>query len=220
MFNTTLIGRLTKDPEQKTTTGGSVYTNFRVAVNNGKDKAGADKPATFIDCSVFGKTGEFAMNYARKGARVCVSGSLEVGMYTNKNTGEAMLSVSVMADAVELIDWPDKDQAAPVQQQGYPQQQQLSVQQPGYPPQGQYGTPPQGQPPMQQGYPPQGQYAPAPPPGYPPQGQYGTPPAAGQPAYPPQNQAPPQGYPPQQNYGASPQGQQPPGATPWANSPI
>lgn len=202
MFNATLIGRLTRDPETKATAAGSAYTKFSIAVNNGKDKSGADKPATFVDCSVFGKTGEFVMSYARKGARVCISAAMEVGSYQNKNTGETMLSVSAMVDTVELIDWPDRDQAAPAQQ-GYQPQQPGYGTPPTYPPQGQYGVPPQGQQP----------------PAYQQQGQYAAPPAVGQQAYPPQNQVPPQGY-PMQNQGYPPQGQQPPAATPWANSPI
>lgn len=197
MFNATLMGRLTRDPETKATAAGSAYTKFSIAVNNGKDKSGADKPATFVDCSVFGKTGEFVMNYARKGARVCISAAMEVGSYQNKNTGETMLSVSAMVDTVELIDWPDRDQAAPAQQ-GYQPQQPGYGTPPTYPPQGQYGVPPQGQqPPVHQGYPPQQHY--------------GVPPVAAPPVYPPQGQLPQQGYPTQG---------QPPAAAPWLNSPL
>lgn len=212
MFNATLMGRLTKDPEQKTTTTGAAYASFRIAINNGKDRSGAEKPTTFVECSVFGKTGEFVTSYARKGARVVISAGMEIGTYQNKNTGETMLSVSAMVDTVELIDWPDKDQAPAVApQQAYQQPPQY-----GAPPAQQYGAPPQA----------------AVPPVYPPQQvQYAAPPAQGyqQQQLQPQYTAPPvaqqYGAPPvQQQYAAAPQQasvqQQAPAATPWGNSPI
>lgn len=201
MFNAVLMGRLVRDPETKATTTGSTYSKFSIAINNGKDKSGADKPATFVECSAFGKTGEFVMNYARKGARVCISAAMEVGTYQNKNTGENMLSVSAMVDTVELIDWPDKDQPQQaLAHPAYPPQQQQYGAPPAYPQQaGQYGVPPQ-QAPAQQNYPPQQQ-------------QLGAPPAYPQQGYPQQQQLPvQQGYAPQQG--------QPAAAPPWSNSPI
>ena len=86
--------------------------------------------------------------------------------------------------------YPQPPQGYPVQQQGYPPQQQQ-----GYPPQQQQGYPPQqqqGYPPQQQGYPPQQQQQ-----GYPPQQQ--------QQGYPPEQQ--PQGYPPPAQPGDKPPGQ-------------
>ena len=73
MSNTiTLVGRLTKDPETKETSGG-IITKFSVACDN-DDK---DKTTTFFNCTAFGKSAEFVAKYITKGRLVMVSGSIK-----------------------------------------------------------------------------------------------------------------------------------------------
>lgn len=75
-FNqTTLVGRLTKDPESRTSKSGSSVVNFSIAVNRHL-KDGSDK-ANFFDVIVFGQTAAFVSEYLKKGDLVLVSGSLE-----------------------------------------------------------------------------------------------------------------------------------------------
>lgn len=197
MFNAFLVGRLTADPESKVTKTSNVqYTAFNLAVNQGKDAQGQDKTA-FINCSVYGKMGETVMQYLSKGKRVALTVNInDIGAYTTQN-GNVKASINARVDSLDIIDWPEKNQAAPNQQhpQTAPQQQ------------AQYGLPPQ-----QAAYaPPQGQYAPQPtaPPQYQTQNQ---PPQ--QPPYPPQ-----QGYPQQLPQGY-PQQQQQTTTAPWTNSPL
>lgn len=62
MCHVTIIGRLTRDPEQKIPASGNPYTRMRLAWNNRKDDPG------YIDATLFGKTGEVAAKYLTKAA--------------------------------------------------------------------------------------------------------------------------------------------------------
>ena len=55
MNNVSLVGRLTRDPEIKTTNSGSSYARFSIAV----DRRGKDAGTDFINIVAFGKTSEF-----------------------------------------------------------------------------------------------------------------------------------------------------------------
>ncbi len=70
----TIHGRLTRDPELKTSSSGSEYCKFTVAVDryNGKEKE-----TDFFDCTAFGKTGVAINQYIKKGREIIVSGSME-----------------------------------------------------------------------------------------------------------------------------------------------
>lgn len=69
MFQGTIIGRLTVDPEQKVPASGNPYTRLRLAYNHRKDEPG------YIDATLFGKTGEIAAQYLKKGAHICIAGA-------------------------------------------------------------------------------------------------------------------------------------------------
>lgn len=68
MCHVTIIGRLTRDPEQKIPASGNPYTRMRVAWNNRKDEPG------YIDATMFGKSGEVAAKYLTKGSQLCIAG--------------------------------------------------------------------------------------------------------------------------------------------------
>lgn len=76
-----LVGRLTKDPESRYTAGDNplCITTYTLAVDR-KKKGEAD----FIKCKAFGRQGEFADKYFKKGLRVSVAGRIETGSYTNR----------------------------------------------------------------------------------------------------------------------------------------
>lgn len=69
MFQGTIIGRLTQDPEQKVSSSGTTYTRLRLAWNHKKDEPG------YIDATVFGKTAEVAATYLKKGSHICLAGA-------------------------------------------------------------------------------------------------------------------------------------------------
>lgn len=78
-----LTGRLTKDPELKSSERTSVC-HFGVAVNR-QFKRDGDPDADFINCTAFGKNAEFISKYFRKGSKIDLQGSWRTGSYEGKN---------------------------------------------------------------------------------------------------------------------------------------
>ena len=66
MISATIFGRLTKEPDTRTTQSGTSVCNISIAVNHGKDAQGQDI-TTFVDCAAFGQTIETIQKYCRKG---------------------------------------------------------------------------------------------------------------------------------------------------------
>lgn len=94
-----LLGRLTADPELRSTQGGKKVTSFTLAVNrNGKD-AGTD----FIDIVAWEKTAEFICRYFRKGQQVAVSGRISTRSWEDQNGGKRK-SVEVVAEEVHFAE--------------------------------------------------------------------------------------------------------------------
>lgn len=81
-----IMGRLTGDPETRfLQSSTNSVTRFTVAVERNYKAANAEKPETdFINCVAWNKTGEFIEKHFRKGSMIAVTGSLELGSYTNK----------------------------------------------------------------------------------------------------------------------------------------
>ena len=74
----TIMGRLTRDPELRTTQRGVSVTSFTVAVDRdfgGRD--GGERQTDFIDCVAWRQTGEFVSKYFHKGSMIVVSGRLQ-----------------------------------------------------------------------------------------------------------------------------------------------
>ena len=79
--NVTLGGRLTGDPEIKTTNSGNNMAVFNLAVNR-RDQS---EPKTdFFRCIAWGKTAEFISQYFRKGSGILIDGSIQTGSYTDQ----------------------------------------------------------------------------------------------------------------------------------------
>ena len=81
-----LMGRLTKDPEVRYTQGGepTAIARYTLAVNKRFKRAG-ETDADFIGCVAFGKVGEFAEKYLRKGQMIGVIGRLQVRSWEDQN---------------------------------------------------------------------------------------------------------------------------------------
>ncbi len=97
-----LMGRLTRDPEQRTTTTGKTIANFSIAV----DRAGQDDSADFFDVTAWEKLGELVMQYLAKGRRVLVQGRLRQDSWDDKETGKKRTRVEVVATDVTFLDSP------------------------------------------------------------------------------------------------------------------
>lgn len=101
MANVNLIGRLTRDPEQR---GGGAVTSFRLAFTS-REKQGdewGDK-SNFIDVVAFGRTGDTVFSYCTKGRRVGVSGRLSWREWDDKD-GNKRQSIEVVANDVYFLD--------------------------------------------------------------------------------------------------------------------
>lgn len=100
-----LMGRLTRDPETRTTTSGKTVTSFSVAV----DRQTQDDQADFFDVTAWEKTGELVQQYLSKGRRVLLQGRLRQDSWDDKETGKKRSKVEVVATDVTFLDGPNGD---------------------------------------------------------------------------------------------------------------
>ncbi len=153
-----ISGNLTREPELRSTTGGTSILNFGMAVNDRRKNAQTgeweDVP-NFVDCVLFGKRADSLSRILTKGMKVAITGKLRYSSWQDKDTLKNRSKIEVVAEEVELMQQRrDADQSASGQsygqQQPYPSnytQQQQSVpqnapKQPyGQPQQTQYPTP-------------------------------------------------------------------------------
>ena len=77
-----LVGRLTKDPEIRTTVNGTTVGNFTLAVDSGY---GDNKSTDFINVVSFGKQAEFVNKFLRKGVLILIEGQLKINKWTDRN---------------------------------------------------------------------------------------------------------------------------------------
>jgi single-strand binding protein len=101
-----LMGRLTRDPEVRYSSGerSMAIARYTLAVDRGfKRGESSEQNADFIPCVAFDKAGEFAERYFRQGMRVLVSGRIQTGSYTNKE-GQKVYTTEVIIDTQEFAD--------------------------------------------------------------------------------------------------------------------
>ena len=85
MFNlVVLTGRLTADPELKTTPNGITVTTFSIAVSRNYG-SGEDRQTDFINIVAWRKTAEFITKYFKKGSMIGIEGSIQTRRYQDKN---------------------------------------------------------------------------------------------------------------------------------------
>lgn len=97
-----LTGRLTADPELKTTPNGVSVCSFSVAVDR-KYKQGEEKQADFINIVAWRGTAEFVSKYFSKGSAIGIEGSIQTRNYTDKN-GNNRTAFEIVANNVHFID--------------------------------------------------------------------------------------------------------------------
>lgn len=100
-----LMGRLTRDPEMRTTTTGKTIASFSIAV----DRGGQDDQADFFDVTAWEKLGELVNQYLSKGRRCLVQGRLRQDSWDDKETGKKRSRVEVVATDVTFLDGPSGD---------------------------------------------------------------------------------------------------------------
>lgn len=85
MISATLLGRLGRDPESRSTSGGSTVCSFNVACDHG---FGDRRKTTWVRVVVFGKTATWAQSTIKKGDQVVASGSLYEDTWTDRENQE------------------------------------------------------------------------------------------------------------------------------------
>lgn len=103
MNKVVLIGRLTKDPEQRTTGNGVAVTTFTVAVDRKYKNQDGERQADFINCVAWRSTAEFVAKWFYKGSKIGLSGSLQTRTYDDAN-GQRKYVTEVVADDVEFVE--------------------------------------------------------------------------------------------------------------------
>ncbi|HJJ54799.1 MAG TPA: single-stranded DNA-binding protein [Methanocorpusculum sp.] len=93
------MGRLTRDPELRSTGSGIAVASFTIAVDRDFTSQGAEKETDFIDIVAWRNTAEFVSKYFAKGSMAVVSGRLQMRKWTDKD-GNKRTSAEVVADNI------------------------------------------------------------------------------------------------------------------------
>ena len=104
MNRVNLIGRLTRDPEMRTTASGIAVTRFTIAVDRVPSSQGNNNGPTadFISCVVWRKPAENVAKYCSKGSQVGVEGRIQTGSFDGQD-GQRRYTTEVVCDRVEFI---------------------------------------------------------------------------------------------------------------------
>lgn len=97
-----LAGRLVADPEVRYTSNEVAVTNFRLAINRGKNKQGVEE-ADFINCVAFGSLAKICGEYLKKGRLIAVEGRLQIRSYDGKD-GQKKSATEVVVDEMQILD--------------------------------------------------------------------------------------------------------------------
>ncbi|HAR5200582.1 TPA: single-stranded DNA-binding protein [Staphylococcus aureus] len=98
-----LVGRLTKDPEYRTTPSGVSVATFTLAVNRTFTNAQGEREADFINCVVFRRQADNVNNYLSKGSLAGVDGRLQSRNYENQE-GRRVFVTEVVCDSVQFLE--------------------------------------------------------------------------------------------------------------------
>ena len=100
-----LMGRLTRDPEVRYSQGeqATAIARYTIAVDRRGRRDGDQQTADFIGCVAFGRLGEFAEKYLRKGTKVAIVGRIQTGSYT-KADGSKVYTTDVVVEECEFAE--------------------------------------------------------------------------------------------------------------------
>ena len=108
MFNlVVLTGRLTADPELKTTPNGVSVTSFSIAVER-RYKQGEERQADFINIVAWRSSAEFICKYFKKGSMIGIEGAIQTRKYQDKD-GNNRTAFEVVANNVQFVEFKKAD---------------------------------------------------------------------------------------------------------------
>ena len=97
-----IIGRLTKDPETRTTSSGIANTTFTVAVSRPFTSQNGEREADFLNCVAWRKQAENIAKYCTKGSQVAVEGRIQTRTYDAQD-GSKRYVTEIIADNVTFL---------------------------------------------------------------------------------------------------------------------
>ncbi|EKF52017.1 single-stranded DNA-binding protein [Lactococcus garvieae] len=101
--NVVLVGRVVRDPELRYTPQNTAVATFTIAVNRRFKNAQGEREADFINCVIWRQSAENLANWAKKGALIGVTGSIQVRNYENKE-GQRVYVTEVLADNFQMLE--------------------------------------------------------------------------------------------------------------------
>lgn len=107
-----LVGRLTRDPELKTTGSGVSVCSFTIAINRRFKNSEGNYDADFINCVAWRQQAEFISKYFSKGRMVGICGSIHTRNY-DREDGQRVYVTEVVADEVSFVDSKSQGDGAP-----------------------------------------------------------------------------------------------------------
>ena len=108
-----LIGRLTREPETRTSAGGMTVTKFGFAVDNKKKNQQTgqyDNDPVFLDAVAFGKMADLVTQYLHKGNEAFIEGHLQLEKWTDKTSNQQRSKVSIVVDSVQFLGGKKQEQ--------------------------------------------------------------------------------------------------------------
>ena len=96
-----LMGRLTRDPEMRTTQSGTAVCTFTIAIDRRFKSQNGERQADFINCVAWRQQAEFVSKWFTKGRMIIVVGSIQTRSYTDRD-GNNRTAVEVVADEVSF----------------------------------------------------------------------------------------------------------------------
>lgn len=112
-----LMGRLTRDPEIRYSSGDSqnAVARFSIAVDRRFRRDGGQE-ADFFDCNAFGRSAEFVEKYLKKGVKIVLQGRIENNNYTNRE-GQKVYGTRIVAENIEFAESKAASQSSAAQYQ-------------------------------------------------------------------------------------------------------
>ena len=101
--NVVLVGRLTRDPELRTTNSGTSVCSFTVAVDTRQKNPHGTKSASFIPCTAFQQSADNMSKFLKKGSLVGIVGRLNQRSYLNKDNVKVTV-IEVLCDSVQFLE--------------------------------------------------------------------------------------------------------------------
>lgn len=112
-FNKAIIGgRLTANPELKTTASGTAVVSFSIAVSRRYASEGSERQTDFINCVAWRQNAEFVSKFFRKGSSICVVGQIQTRSWDDQN-GAKRYATEVVVDEVLFVDSKSESAASP-----------------------------------------------------------------------------------------------------------